>query len=137
MVRHFTNHSRRQVDSLSRSAATQLIRGWMKTRIPWLLVSGAILAILFRTTEGFLAAAAAGSLAGFVATYLLVFKLNEIRLSWVLGDGLVLGYALGAFNTAGRLYIQGLSVSQYFARPQDDLSSALAASLSLNHPFNS
>jgi hypothetical protein len=77
----------------------------------------------------FLLISAVGAAAALVAAGIQIMWLREFRLNWVLADGLMLGYALGAFNSAARLQLAGIPVAEYFARPAEDLSTALAAVL--------
>jgi len=102
---------------------------WLKTRIPFLLVLAAVCSFALRTNDVFIGVAAAGSAAALGAAWLQIFRLREFRLSWILADGLLLGYAAGTFNSAARLSLAGIPVAEYFGRPQEDLSVALAAVL--------
>ena len=80
----------------------------------------------------FIGVAAAVSAAALGAAWLQIFRLPEFRLSWILADGLLLGYALGTVNSAARLLLAGIPVAEYFGRPQADLSTALAAALAVS-----
>ncbi len=102
---------------------------WLKGRIPFLLVLAALCSFSFRSNEMFIGVATAGSAAALGAAWLQMFRLREFRLSWILADGLLLGYAVGALNSAARLSLAGIPIAQYFGRQQEDLSVALAAVL--------
>jgi hypothetical protein len=102
---------------------------WLKGRIPLLLMLAALCSFAFRTNDVFIGAAAAGSAAALGAAWLQIFRLREFRLSWILADGLLLGYAVGTFNSAARLWLAGIPVAEYFGRQQEDLSVALTAVL--------
>ena len=66
-----------------------------------------------------------------VAAYQLLFRLKRFRFSWMMATGLLLGYVVGTLNTVARLSSEGLSIARYFARPQSDLSIAIAVSMTV------
>jgi len=105
------------------------VEGWLKTRIPLALLVASLIAFTVPTNETFIVVSLIGSLAGIVAAYIFIVKIREIRFSWLLADGILLGYALGAFNTCARFLPTEIRVAKYFARPQDELSVALAVGL--------
>lgn len=77
----------------------------------------------------FFVACALAPLAAGVGSYLMIFKLKEIRLSWAMGLGLILGYAGGALNSSVGLLKDGISLAGYTGRLQEDLSFALTIAL--------
>lgn len=103
------------------------------TWMPLCLVAAATATGTFPGNEIiFGAAAAVGSAVSLYAAFLVVFRLRQFRITWILADGLLLGYSLGSFNTVVRLALQGSTVAVQFARPQADLSIALAATLAVS-----
>jgi hypothetical protein len=102
---------------------------WFSARLPVCLLIAAIAALAFPVNNVFIGAAATGSAVALSAIYLFIYRTKEFRISWILADGLLLGYSLGSFNTAVRLDLTGSTAAIRFARSQEQLSTALAVSL--------
>jgi hypothetical protein len=102
---------------------------WFVARFPGCLLLAAVIAAAFPVNAVFIGAAAAGSAMAFGAIYIFVYRMKQFRISWILADGLLLGYSLGTLNTGVRLALEGSTAAIQFARPQEQLSTALAASM--------
>lgn len=104
-------------------ATVQELSWWM----PFFLFLGGWITYLFRSSNtGFEIGAVIGALVVCRSVYLLVFKCQDVRFTWVTSCGLLLGYALGTFNTAAQLAKKHQTVAEHFFRLQDDLSFALS-----------
>jgi hypothetical protein len=102
---------------------------WFVARFPGCLLLAAVVAAAFPANAVFIGAAAVGSAVSLAAIWIFVFREKQFRISWILGDGLLLGYSLGSFNSALRLALEGSTAAIQFGRPQEQLSRALAATL--------
>jgi len=102
---------------------------WFVARFPGCLVLAAVVAAAFPVNAVFIGVAAAGSAVAFAAIYIFIYRMKQFRISWILADGLLLGYSVGTLNTGVRLALEGSTAAIQFARPQEQLSMALAASL--------
>lgn len=102
---------------------------WFRTWFPGCLVLAAVIAAAFPVNPVFIGAAAIGSAVALAAIYFFVYRLKQFRISWILADGLLLGYSLGTFNTSLRLAWEGSTAAIQFSRAQGELSMALAATL--------
>jgi hypothetical protein len=102
---------------------------WVGSRFPAFLLIAAVIAGAFQSNAGFICASGIGSAVGVSVAALFIFRLRQIRLSWILGDGLLLGYSLGTFNTCVQLALAGTTASVQFSRTQEQLSIALTATL--------
>jgi hypothetical protein len=102
---------------------------WFGARFPGCLLLAAVVAAAFPVNSVFIGAAAVGSAVALAAIYIFVYRIRQFRISWILADGLLLGYSLGTLNTSLRLALVGSTAAIQFARPQEQLSMALAASM--------
>jgi hypothetical protein len=102
---------------------------WFVARLPGCLLLAAVVAAAFPVNAVFIGAAATGSAVAVAAIYILIYRMKQFRISWILADGLLLGYSVGTLNTSMRLALEGSTAAIQFARPQEQLSVALAASL--------
>src|SRR5580658_2766268 len=105
------------------------INAWFRARFPGCLLLAAVVAAAFPVNSVFIGAAAAGSAVALAAIYIFVYRTKHFRISWILADGLLLGYSMGTLNTSVRLALAGTTAAIQFARPQEQLSMALAASM--------
>ncbi len=97
--------------------------------LPILLVCTAVLLLAFPGDRMFLAGSTIGAVAAIFTTGVLVLREKAIRIFWLTGDSVLLGYALGSFNTAVRLFFEGFSLSASSGSTPSELCSALAISL--------
>lgn len=111
---------------LSKFAREQAgVRQWVGVWLPAYLFFVGLSLQVFASAAGFLAAAAFASAGAVCALYLLVFRLKEIRFSWVMGTGLLLGYAGGSLNTDIALLKDGTNLAEFTGHAQSDMSFAL------------
>ncbi|PSH04002.1 MAG: hypothetical protein CXZ00_09325 [Acidobacteria bacterium] len=109
--------------------ASWRLRYHMATHIPAVLViSAALLAILHNDTFFLIGAVIGSGIASYVF-YNIIFYPENLRLGWVLGTGLLLGYAFGTLNTIVQLLFRGDTPESRFGLSVADLSIALAAVL--------
>jgi len=94
-----------------------------------LLFLGSIAVLCPDSNVAFLVASVGSAAAALLAAYRLLFELREIRISWLLGTGLLLGYGLGTVNTIAQFQFEYARVVEYFGKSSTDLSLALAVSL--------
>ena len=97
--------------------------------LPILLFCSAILLLVLPSDRMFLAGSTIGGAAAVLTTGILVLRARAARIFWLTGDSILLGYSLGSFNTAVRLFSEGFSVSAASGSIPSELCSALAISL--------
>ena len=94
--------------------------------LPFVLTSASAALLSSGDERVFLGASFLGAGAAVYILAGILFSWIQVRISWLLACALLLGYGLGSFNSGVRLAVGGVSLSDYFARPQGDLSTALA-----------
>jgi hypothetical protein len=100
--------------------------GHIGRTLPVILFIIGLFLVLIPSSVVFVSCAFLSALVGVRALYLLVFKTGNLRLTWVLATGLLLGYGVGTFNTAAQLLAIG---STYFGHDLSSLCVALAVAV--------
>jgi hypothetical protein len=108
------------------SSFTSSDRAEIGRTLPLLLFITGVFLVLIPTNTVFVAAAFLAGLISIRALYLLVFRPGNFRFTWLLGTGLLLGYGLGTFNSAGQLLASGATVAASIGRDDAALCVALA-----------
>ena len=97
--------------------------------LPIILVCTAVLLLVLPSDRMFLAGSTIGGAAAVFTTGILILREKAARIFWLTGASVLLGYSLGSFNTAIRLFSEGFSVSATSGSTPTELCSALAISL--------
>src|SRR5579871_3008972 len=112
------------------SLFTNPSRAWFGIWYPVILCVDALIMLRFPTNTVFITGAIVASAVAAVTTAAqLLTVYRELRFSWMLAAGLLLGYAVGTVNTALHIMNEGLTIADHAGRPQDQLSTALAVVL--------
>jgi len=99
---------------------------------PGALIFAAIIAVALPSMATFSLECLVGTLVAICAAYGMLLRAANIRLSWLMGIGLLLGYAGGSFNTTIRMRLEGMDLTEYFDRPIEPLCFGLALCLAVS-----
>jgi hypothetical protein len=101
----------------------------MGRALPLILSVAGVFLVLIPTNPVFVGGAFLSALVSMRALYVLVLKSGNLRFTWLLGTGLLLGYGLGTFNTAAQMLAAGETVATVTSHEQGALCTALAVCL--------
>lgn len=96
---------------------------------PLLLFVVSLLLIAVPSNATFLVASLVAAIIGLRNLYLQALRPGNLRFTWLIATGLLLGYGLGSFNTASQVALEGWTISRSSGRDENALCIALAVSL--------
>lgn len=111
------------------NSATKRTRILFGITFPLVLFLTALLLGSWPGKLAFTLGSAVGGAIGLYSVYVLAFSPEHLRFGRLMGTGLLLGYALGAFNTTIQMQLKSVDITDRLPHAIDDLAIAMAVVL--------